>query len=59
MISEYVTHLENRDVYPGTDRPYSIYDISEPFRAKVIERINNDGYTINETDGTVNPKEVR
>lgn len=57
MISEYVKHLENRDIYPETNRPWSINDISLSWRSKVVEIIVRDGYYVDSTDGTVYPKE--
>lgn len=53
MISIYVKHLERRDIFPGTDRVYSINDVEMRWRDKIRQKIVNDGYYIDETDGTV------
>lgn len=57
MVTEYAKHLENRDIYPDTNRPYSINDISEVFKDKVKQKVINDRYYISEEDGTAYPNE--
>ena len=56
MIKEYVSHIENRDILDGTDRVWSINDVSEIWRDRVRQKVIADGYFFNE-DGTAYKEE--
>lgn len=57
MIREYIDHLENRDIYPDTDRVYAISDVPPAWKDKVFQTIKKEGCYIAD-DGTVYHVEV-
>lgn len=57
MIKQFVSHLENRDILEGTDRVWSINDVSEIWRDRVRQKVISDGYYFAE-DGTAYKEEL-
>lgn len=57
MVKKYTKALENRELNSRTGETWKIDDVPTVWRADVEEKIDADGYAIDE-DGTVIPKEV-
>jgi hypothetical protein len=57
MVKKYVRHLENRDINPSTGSIWTINDVPNLWRTKVMVQIEADDYIIEE-DGTVSPRPV-
>ena len=52
MVQKYARVLEGREVNPSTGEAWKITDVPTIWRTKVQEKIEADGYMVDE-DGTV------
>ena len=57
MKKKYVKVLESRDINTSTGSTWTINDVPNLWKTKVMVQIEADGYIIEE-DGTVSPRPV-
>ena len=57
MVKKYVRVLESREINTSTGSTWTIDDVPNLWKTKVMVQIETDGYIIEE-DGTVSPRPV-